>query len=234
MESRGATRVLTLNRPDKLNAADLAMQRRILEHVRAIADIPDVGAVVLTGSGRAFCSGGDLSVLRQLAEGAATLQEELGRINRELFERILGIDIPVIAAVNGPAVGFGAALVALCDIVVMAEAAYLSEPHVKYGLPASPAIQLIWPELTSRTVAKELLLTGRRIDAFEAQRLGLANHVVSSGQELTEALRIADELMAMPRAGVAAIKQALNDPLVEEGRRQAAVRLEGEAPARAD
>lgn len=223
-DSRGAVRILTLNRPEKLNAADPELQRRLLERVEEVATDPEVGALILTGSGRGFCSGGDFSVLERLAEGAPELQKELGEINRGLLYGLLGLEIPVIAAVNGPAVGFGAAMVALCDIVVMADGAYLCEPHVRYGLAASPAIQLIWPCLTSRALAKELLMTGRRVTASEAVRLGLANHAVPQGEELSASLAIAEELMALPHAGVAAVKRAFNEPLIEQAKREEATR----------
>lgn len=139
MEVRGALRVLTLNRPDKLNAADLSMQRALLECWQNIQSDDQVRAVVLTGAGRAFCAGGDLSLVDQLAAGNAALQEELSFIHRGLLTAMLETDLPVVASVRGAAVGFGAELLALCDIVVMAEDAFLSDPHVAYGLNPSPA-----------------------------------------------------------------------------------------------
>jgi len=219
MESRGAVRVLTLNRPEKLNAADLPMQRSLVECWQSIQDDDQVRAVVLAGAGRAFCAGGDLSLVQALEAGDETLQRELSLIHRQLLTSMLGTDLPVIAAVKGAAVGFGAELLALCDIVVMAEGAFLSDPHVTYGLNPSPACQLVWPYLTSVAVAKELLMTGRRVDASEALRLGLINRITERGEELTEALRIAAELAALPVSGLVAVKRAFNRPLVEQARR---------------
>ena len=218
MEARGDIRIVTLNRPSKLNAADLAMQRLLLERFATIEADQGTRAVVLTGSGRAFCAGGDLSLLRELAAGNQVLQEELSDINRELLRCMLELHVPVIAAVNGPAVGFGAALLALSDIVVIAEGAYVSEPHVKYGLPASPACQLVWPHLMSRAVAKELLMSGRHVEADEALRLGLVNRVVAPGELLSEALRIARDFVALPTSGIASIKREFNLPLVAQSR----------------
>jgi len=169
----------------------------------------------LTGVGRAFSAGGDYVLLEELAAGNRTIGDELAQINHELMQTMLLLDRPVVAAVNGPAVGFGAALVALCDIVIMAEAAYIQEPHVKYGLPASPACQLIWPHLTSQAMAKEILMSGRRVRADEAVRIGLANRVVPDGQELEAAVDLAGELAALPRSGIAEIKRAFNRPLAE-------------------
>ncbi len=220
---QGAIRVLTLNRPDKLNAADLSMQRAMVDRWHDIEDDDQVRAVVLTGAGRAFCAGGDLSLVEQLAAGNKVLLEELSLIHRELLTAMLETDLPVIAAVNGAAVGFGAELLALCDIVVMAEGAFLSDPHVTYGVNPSPGCQLVWPHLTSVAVAKELLMSGRRVEAAEALQLGLANRITAPGEELTVALRIAEELASFPVSGVAATKRAFNRPFVEQYRREADV-----------
>jgi enoyl-CoA hydratase len=219
MEARGQVRVLTLNRPAKLNAADLAMQRSLVERWQEIQKDDDVRAVVLTGAGRAFCAGGDLSLVQELGSGNDELQRELSHIHRELLTAMFETDLPVIAAVRGAAVGFGAELLALCDIVVMAEGGFLSDPNVKYGLPPSPACRLAWPYLTSVAVAKELLMTGRRVEAGEALRLGLINQITPRGEELNVALRVAAELAALPVSGVAAVKRAFNRPLVEQARR---------------
>jgi enoyl-CoA hydratase len=218
MEARGEIRVLTLNRPDKLNAADLPMQRSLVECWQRIQKGVGVRAVVLTGAGRAFCAGGDLSLVRELGSGNNDLQRELSVIHQQLLTAMFETDLPVIAAAKGAAVGFGAELLALCDIVVMAEGGFLSDPHVKYGLPPSPACRLVWPHLTSIAVAKELLMTGRRVEADEALRLGLINRITPPGEELNEALRVAADLAALPVTGVATVKRAFNRPLVEQAR----------------
>jgi enoyl-CoA hydratase len=218
METRGQIRVLTLNRPDKLNAADLPMQRSLVECWQHIQKDDSVRAVVLSGAGRAFCAGGDLSLVRELESGNDEVQRELSLIHRQLLTAMFETDLPVIAAVKGAAVGFGAELLALCDIVVMAEGGFLSDPHVKYGLPPSPACRLVWPHLTSVAVAKELLMTGRRVEAGEALRLGLINQIVPRGEELNVAMRVAGDLASLPVSGVAAVKRAFNRPLIEQAR----------------
>jgi len=212
-ERRASVRVLTLNRPDALNAADLALQRRLLQCWHEVADDADSRAVVLTGAGRAFCAGGDVALIH---DAPRRVREELSHIHRELVPLVLTLPVPIVAAVHGPAVGFGAELVALCDLAVMGHDAFLSDPHVRHGLPASPGCQLVWPHLTSRAVAKELLLTGRRVQAEEALRLGLVNRVTAPGEELQVALALAEELAALPAAGVAQVKRAFNAALVED------------------
>jgi enoyl-CoA hydratase/carnithine racemase len=129
---------------------------------------------------------------------------------------MLRCPVPTIAAIHGPAVGFGAELAALCDLVVMDEGGYLSDPHVRYGLPASPGCQLVWPHLTSLAVAKELMLTGRHVRAEEALRLGLANRVTAPGDDVRAALELAGDIAAMPAPGAAEIKRASNAALLDE------------------
>jgi enoyl-CoA hydratase len=213
LEHRGAVAVLTLNRPDKLNAADLALHRLLLERWRQIVADDDVRAVVLTGAGGAFCAGGDVELLQ---EAGRSERDEAARIHRELLTLMLRCAVPTIAAIHGPAVGFGAELAALCDLVVMDEDAYLADPHVRYGIPASPGCQVVWPHLTSIAVAKELMLSGRRVPADEALRLGLANRVTAPDDDVRVALELAEELAAMPATGVAHIKRAANATLLDE------------------
>ena len=215
-ESRGAVRILTLNRPTKLNAADLEMQQMLLAYVKEAASDKEVRALILTGAGRAFSAGGDRSLVEALTAGRLTQKEELGRIHVDTIRSMLGLSIPTIAAVRGPAVGYAAGLVALCDLVVMSEDAFLCDPHVKFGVAATTAAQVIWPRLTSYAVAKEILMTGRQVGAQEAQRLGLANRVVPTGQELPTALELADIFVNLPANGVAETKRAFNRVLLEE------------------
>jgi enoyl-CoA hydratase len=214
-EQRGQIRVLTLDRPDVLNAADLAMQRRLLECWQELEHAHDVRAVVVTGSGRAFCAGGDRSLFAEITAGTS-VKVELGVIHRALLRVVLGLPIPIVAAVNGPAVGFGAELVALCDLVVMSSDAFLSDPHVRQGFAPSPGCQLVWPHLLPLTVAKELALTGRRVDAAEARALGLANQVVDPGRALSTALGVAADLASLPPDAVAAAKRGFHASLLDE------------------
>lgn len=216
MESVGAVRILTLNRPEKLNAADLEMQQRLVTRLRAVADDDEARVLILTGTGRAFSAGGDRSILREMAAGDLRQRGELGRVHVETIRCLLEFPIPVIAAVNGPAVGYAAGLVALCDLVVMGEDAFLCDPHVKFGVAATTATQLVWPRLTSYAVAKELLMSGRQVGAKEALRLGLTNRVSPAGQERATALEMSEIFVGLPRAGIAATKRAFNRSLRAE------------------
>jgi enoyl-CoA hydratase len=218
-ETSGAVRVVTLNRPRKLNAVDLEMQQRLLERLQAVETDSRVRAVVITGAGRAFSSGGDRTLLAELAAGDLSDRDELGRVQLDTIRCVLSLPVPVIAAVNGPAVGVAAGLVAVCDVVIMGEDAFLCDPHVTFGLGTTFACQLVWPHLTSGVVAKEILMSGRRVPAGEAVKLGLANRVCPTGSELATALEMAETFVALPPTGVAATKQALNRRLLEEARR---------------
>ena len=213
-EVDGAVRIVTLNRPDKLNAANLSMQQGLVDCWAHVADDDDARVVVLTGAGRAFSAGGDMSVLEGVASDAGDLRTRISRITTDIMRGVLECPRPVIAAVNGLAMGFGAGLVALCDLVVMAEDAYLADPHARLGMPASPGCELVWPALTSRVVAKELLMFGTRVGAENARRLGLANAVVPAGEALTAALTMAAALAEEPAAGITEIKRAMNRDLL--------------------
>lgn len=215
-ETIGGVRVLTLNRPEKLNAADFEMQLALVEELQAARDDSDLRVLVLTGAGRAFSAGGDRAILQEMAEGTFSGRAAYGKVHVDTIRTLLELEIPAIAAVAGPAVGYAAGLVALCDMVVMGESAFLSDPHVQFGVAATSACQMVWPRLCSELVARELLMTGRRVGAEEAVRIGLANRRCPDGDELTEAMKLAEAFAAMPRSGVAETKRAFNAALLEE------------------
>lgn len=213
-ESRGPVRILTLNRPEKLNAADLDMQERLLAGLEAVAADPEVRALILTGAGRAFSAGGDRDILRRMAEGTETQHDRLGRVHVATIRCMLGLEIPAIAAVPGPAVGYAAGLVAMCDCVVMGAKGFLSDPHVAYGIAATTACQLVWPRRAPEGAVREILMTGRKVPAEEAVAIGLADKLCAAGEEVATALEVAATYVALPRAGIAQTKRAFNRPLI--------------------
>lgn len=221
-ETLGAIRVLTLNRPGKLNAADLDMQRTLLRELEAVAADRDLRALVITGAGRAFSAGGDRAILQEIIEGTATASAEPGRLQFGTMRVMLELEIPAIAAINGPAVGWGAGIAALCDMTVMGEGAFLSDPHVIHGIAAGPATQLLWPRRCSEAMARELLMTGRRVCAEEALRIGLCNRICPDGEERSAALEMAEAIATLPRTGIADTKRAFNAPLISATARMAA------------
>jgi enoyl-CoA hydratase len=202
-------RVLTLNRPANRNALDGALHAAMLSAVRSVADEPEVRAVVVTGTGECFSAGGDFSLIEQMQEDAGLRRATLNR-SRALFWSLLALEVPVIAAVNGPAVGAGATLALLCDIVLMAEQAYLADPRVSIGLVPGDGSAILWPLLAGVPAARAYLLTGERMPASEAFRLGLIHRVVGHDALLTEAMTLAERLAVLSPHAVRATKRALN------------------------
>src|SRR6185312_10368166 len=145
------------------------------------------------GEGRAFSAGGDFDLLDRMTQDRV-LREETIAEGRELVLNMLRCRVPVIAAVNGPAVGLGCSVIALSDVVYMAESAYLSDPHVTVGLVAADGGPLTWPLHTSMLLAKEYAFTGDRIKAQRAAEIGLANHVVPDAEVLPQAVATAHKI----------------------------------------
>lgn len=203
----GPLRIITLNRPDALNAVDDALHTGLARLWPRLAEDRDARAAVLTGAGKAFSAGGDFTYLAELGRDTV-LREKTIAHGRDIVLGMARCRVPVVAAVNGPAVGLGCSLVSLSDIVYIAETAYLADPHVQVGLVAADGGPLTWPLHTSLLLAKEYALTGARIPAERAREMGLANHVVAD--PLVEALACAKRIAEMPRQAVEATKRVLN------------------------
>ncbi len=209
VEDDGPVRIVRMNRPEQLNATNHGLHRGLAELFPQIDADADARAVVLTGNGRAFSAGGDFTYLDELAGDGALRRETLAH-GRQIVTGMVACRVPIVAAVNGPAVGLGCSLVALSDIVFMAESAHLADPHVMIGLVAADGGPVTWPLLTSLQLAKEYALTGDRIPAERAAQIGLANHVCPDGTVLDEALACAQRIAALPRRAVEDTKRILN------------------------
>lgn len=205
----GPVRTVTLNRPDQRNAVDHPMHSALSAIWPMLAREPNTRAVILTGAGRAFCAGGDMSLL-DLAAGDSEQRYQVVSDARRIATELAQFPIPVVAAVNGPAIGLGFSLAVLCDLVIMSEDAYFADPHVSLGLVAADGAGLCWPLLGSLLKAKEYLLTGDRIDATTTERIGLANRVVPADQLMSVAAGIAGRLAAQPPRAVRDTKRLLN------------------------
>ena len=203
----GALRIITLNRPDDLNAVNDNLHVGLARLWQRLTDDPTARAAVLTGAGKAFSAGGDFSYLAELSQDA-DLRAKTIRDGREIVLGMARCRIPLVAAVNGPAVGLGCSLVALSDIVYIAEDAYLADPHVQVGLVAADGGPLTWPLHISLLLAKEYALTGARISAARAVELGLANHAVAD--PVAEALKAAKKILELPQQAVESTKRVLN------------------------
>jgi enoyl-CoA hydratase len=224
----GPVRVVTLNRPAVLNATNEDMHRELSLVWGRLAADPDARAVVLTGAGTAFSAGGDIDFLQTMHDDPVARATAIGR-DREIQLAMMRFPLPLIAAVNGPAVGLGCSLALGCDIVLLSDAAYLADPHVAIGLVAGDGGAALWPLLTSLSRAKEFLLTGDRLSADVAVQLGLASRVVPAASLMDEALALAHRLAARPTTALRATKRALNLHLEQAAVGPMELALEAEA-----
>ncbi|MFJ9562850.1 enoyl-CoA hydratase/isomerase family protein [Streptomyces fuscichromogenes] len=209
VEDRGPVRVLTLNRPGRHNAIDLELRVVLAEAVEEAMGRERVRALVLTGAGRSFCSGGDISTMRrQPAAEARPRAVAAQRVIRALWEG----PKPVVAAVEGFAFGAGAALALACDRVVAAADATFSTAFTGVGLAGDMGVFASLPARIGPAKARQLLMLPRRIGGTEAFELGLADAVTEPGGALAAALADAERLAAGPPLALAAVKHTLNRP----------------------
>ncbi|MFD6858640.1 enoyl-CoA hydratase/isomerase family protein [Rhodococcus sp. NPDC060086] len=207
VQADGPLRIITLNRPDDLNAVNDPLHEGLARLWPRLSGDREARVAVITGAGRAFSAGGDFAYLAELAQDA-DLRAKTIHDGREIVLGMARCRIPVIAAVNGPAVGLGCSLVALSDQVFMGEKTYLADPHVQVGLVAADGGPLTWPLQISLLQAKEFAFTGKRISAQRAVELGMANQVVAD--PMTEALAFAKTILDQPQKAIEATKRLLN------------------------
>ncbi len=212
--SEGPIRVITLNDPDKLNAMTDPLHEALTDVWPHIMRDSEVRVVVLTGNGRAFSAGGNVPGFIRNVDDVDYRRTSM-RTARLLVDHILGCHVPVISAVNGPAVGLGCSLAVSADIVLMSDAAYLADTHVAVGLVAGDGGVVTWPFMMSILKAKEYLFTGDRISAERAVEIGLANRVVPADSLLDEAMTLARKLADQPAQALQETKRALNLHLQE-------------------
>lgn len=214
-ESLPGVALVTLNRPRALNALSFELLERLAQAVEALDADPACRAIVITGAGtRAFAAGADVAELAaQTAESLAASEGFRG------WDRVASVATPTIAAVRGYALGGGAELALACDMLVAADTATFGQPEINLGvIPGAGGTQRL-----ARAIGKartmELVLTGRRVDAAEAERLGLVTRVVPAAETLAAALDLAAAVAAQPpqaaRAAVAAVRAAFETPLAE-------------------
>jgi enoyl-CoA hydratase len=211
-ELDGGVLVATLNRPERRNALDTVMHSELPFLYQNLAADDEVLVMVLTGAGKYFTVGADFSVMNEnesYPDGHPGLLIEAVATARN----ILAVRQPMIAAVNGDAIGIGATLALFCDIVYMADHARIGDPHVRAGMVCGDGGAVLWPLLMGVNRAKEYLMTGDLVPAQDADRLGLTNHVVPLDSLMDEALAMARRLAAGPQIAIRFNKRLVNKDL---------------------
>ncbi len=202
--------LVTLDRPDKLNALTLPMFDSITTLCRDLEGDPSVRVVILTGAGRGFCAGLDLAAVADLPQMSAFEFLRGQEVWAGATVALRRLTTPVVAAVNGPAAGAGMSLALACDLRVAAVGARFNAAFIKVGLTGGDmGSSWLLPRIVGLGIATEILLTGRPVDADEALRIGLVNAVTEPDDLLPAALRYADAIMANSPFGVRVTKQVI-------------------------
>lgn len=208
--------LITLNRPEKYNAADEGMHTELARVWRDVAADPETRVAVVTGAGKAFSAGGDLAMVERLAGNYERVSHMLTEMS-DLVYAMIDCDKPIVSAINGAAVGAGAVVALLADVAIAAEDARIGDGHVKLGVAAGDHAAIIWPLLIGMAKARYYLLTGEMLSGAEAERIGLVAKALPREQVLDEALRIADGLAMGAQQAIRLSKRALNNWLRTAG-----------------
>jgi len=233
--AEGPVRVVTINRPDELNAVNLPLHWALANVWRQLSADSGAKVVILTGAGRAFSAGGDLDWITTFLDDPVARDESL-REGAQIIEELLRFPLPVISAVNGPAVGLACSVAVLSDILLISDRAFLMDPHVSVGLVAGDGGAAFWPLLTPILRSREYLYTGDRIPAATAVELGLASRVVPAADLLDSARQLAERLAAQPEQALRSTKRVANMYLAQAlaGAMQAGFAAERETMLSAD
>ncbi len=215
VETRGRVGLVTLNRPKVLNALNDSLMNELGDALAAFDADEAIGAIVITGNDKAFAAGADIGVMKD----RSFRDVYMGQYITRNWERLRSIRKPVIAAVAGYALGGGCELAMMCDILIAAETAKFGQPEIKLGIiPGAGGTQRL-PRAVGKAKAMDLVLTGRMMDAAEAERSGLVSRVVSADKLLEEALAAAAQIAEFSLPSVMMAKEAVNrayeSPLAE-------------------
>ena len=207
--------LIRLNRPEKMNAIGALTRQQLAEAIKQAERDEAVRVVVLTGSGRAFCSGADVT---EMVQGAGMrTPEDVGNVLRNeympMLTRLRTMPKPVIAAMNGPAIGIGASFALACDIRIATPESYLLEAFVNIGLAPDGGVSWLLPRLAGTGIAYEMFFTGKPLSAADAHRLGVINRLVPADRLEQEVRELAGQLAAQPRGALAGAKRAVTHAL---------------------
>lgn len=205
-ERDGKVLKLSLNRPESLNAINSVLHGELSTIFGEVNQDKETFAVLLTGEGRAFCAGGDIKGMGDSERDWSQTTYEAKKIVNDLLD----LEQPIIAALNGAAVGLGATIALFCDVIFASDRVKIGDPHVKVGITAGDGGAVIWPLLCGVARAKEMLMTGDLIGADEAYRLGLVNHVVPHEELMDTAMAFAQRLANGPAYAIRTSKMSVN------------------------
>lgn len=209
LERVGDVLKVTIAHPSSdLNAVDARLHHDLTALFAMLRREDQARAVVLTGRGKAFSAGGDFKWFPELRDMARL--DALRRDAKQLIWDLLDVELPIVAAVNGHAMGLGASIALLCDVIFMADTATIGDPHVKVGIVAGDGGAAIWPLALGPARAKQYLMTGDPVPAAEAERIGLVNRVVPAASLLDEAMAFAARLAAGAPLAVRYTKLSVN------------------------
>jgi enoyl-CoA hydratase len=208
-EREGRLLRANFNRPDTLNAIDRIAHDELARFFTELAVDPLTDVVILSGVGRAFSAGGDLEHIQRMIDDPSTFVDDIPNVKRLVFG-MLDCPKPIIAKLNGHAIGLGATIALLCDVVFAVPTAKIGDPHVKVGFAAGDGGAVIWPHLIGHARAKEYLMTGRLLTAEEAVRIGLINHVVPAEDLDRTVDAFAQELLGGAMRAIQYTKLAVN------------------------
>jgi len=210
VERRGAVLFGAFDRPERHNSCSLEEHREFAGFLRAVQRDPEIKAAVVTGKGRSFSIGGDIELMRGVTDDPGSQVLPLLEDARELVLAHIELEKPIVAAMNGWAMGSGAIFGLLCDIIVAERSTRIADGHTRAGLVAGDGGVVLWPLAIGLTQAKRLLLTGDAVSGEEALRLGLVTELVEDGQAVGRALAIAERMCTGPEFAMRMTKRALN------------------------
>lgn len=208
--------LITINRPEMLNAADARLHWELSRVWLDIGDDPETRVVVITGAGRAFSAGGDLDMIETFQGNIDAISGVMKEAS-DIVYNIANLDKPVVSAINGVAVGAGLAVALMADISVMAEDARITDGHIRLGVGAGDHAAIIWPLLCGMAKAKYYLLTADFLDGKEAERIGLVSVCAPREEVMPKAMEVATKLATGPQLAIRWTKRSLNNWIRQAG-----------------
>jgi enoyl-CoA hydratase len=208
--------LITINRPEVMNATNARLHWELTQVWLTIDADPAARVALVTGAGRAFSAGGDMSLVEEMAGDAAAATRTM-REASDLVYNIINLDKPVVSAINGPAVGAGLVVALLADVSIIAETARITDGHTRLGVAAGDHAAIIWPLLCGMAKAKYYLLTSEFLDGREAERIGLVSRAVPGEKLMDVAWTVAESLARGSQPAIRFTKRALNNWLRQAG-----------------